>query len=79
MTPPVAELDCPVPIPRGKPVEAMQGSPGVLSSLPADFDQLPVADAVRTLLETVVDHHGLYFELNRRHRALVEWIEGEDG
>lgn len=74
----MADLDCPEPIPRGKPIEAMQGSPAVLSHLPDNFDRLPVEAAVRVLLETVVRHHGLYHELNTRHGALVEWIEVDD-
>ena len=55
----------------------MQEAPANLSMLPADFDQLPVEDAVRILLQSVIQHHDTYFDLRSRHKALVEWIEDE--
>jgi len=76
--PPISVADqCPEPIPRGKPVEAMAGAPVSLATLPDDFGALPLEDALKTLLRAVTDDRGVYFELRRRHGELVRWIDAE--
>ena len=74
--PPISVADqCPEPIPRSKPVEAMAGAPVTLATLPAGFGGLSVEDALKALLGAVLDDRELYFELSRRHAELVRWIE----
>ena len=56
----------------------MEEPPTVLEVLPDGFDQLPVDEAIRTLLRAVVDDRETYFELRVRHSELVRWIEAEE-
>lgn len=65
------------PIPRDKPVEAMQGCDETLSELPADFPQYTVAAALDLLIANRIVDSTRYFSCKRNHDALVEWIDGE--
>jgi len=51
--------------------------PTALPTLPDDFMEMPVEQALEVLLRTVIRHHELFYELRRRNLTLIEWIEEE--